>query len=215
MQKYNFTLLKALIPSYTIFKKFGFPRVFFGILEECIEIKGRATHEMEAHTSIAHSNVLTTQQRLALERIVHRPRGDHGVARRANAILLLDDGKSHAQIAEFFYLDDDTVRGWFKRFEAGGWEALERFDWHGGQSHSGCLKLLHRMGFEYRKPKALPRVADEGAQRDFIAFYEGLLNNLPADETVYFADAVHPEYQRRPAFGWVKKWTCRGLTPLL
>lgn len=189
------------------------------------------------------SNFLTTQQRLALERIVHRPRGDHGVARRANAILLLDDGKSYAQIAEFFYLDDDTVRGWFKRFEAGGWEALERFDWQGGQSHltpaqqtalndwletrlcrdtgqirahiaaefgvcyshSGCLKLLHRLGFEYRKPKALPRVADEGAQRDFIAFYEGLLNNLPADETVYFADAVHPEYQTRPAFGWVKK----------
>ena len=27
-------------------------------------------------------------------------------------------------------------------------------------SHSGCLKLLARLGFEYRKPKTLPRVAD-------------------------------------------------------
>ena len=25
-----------------------------------------------------------------------------------------------------------------------------------------------------------------------------------ADEAVYFADAVHPEYQTKPAFGWVK-----------
>jgi len=28
-------------------------------------------------------------------------------------------------------------------------------------SHSGCLKLLRRLGFEYPKPKALPHVADE------------------------------------------------------
>ena len=34
--------------------------------------------------------------------------------------------------------------------------------------------------------------------------YERLLNGLGADEAVYFADAVHPEYQTKPAFGWVK-----------
>jgi len=31
-----------------------------------------------------------------------------------------------------------------------------------------------------------------------------LMQGLPADEAVYFADAVHPEYQTKPAFGWVK-----------
>jgi transposase len=72
-------------------------------------------------------------------------------------------------------------------------------------SHSGCLKLLCRLGFEYRKPKALPHVADETKQAEFIALYEALMNNLPADETVYFADAVHPEHQTKPAFGWVRK----------
>ena len=30
------------------------------------------------------------------------------------------------------------------------------------------------------------------------------MRELPADEAVYFADAVHPEYQSKPAFGWVK-----------
>ena len=52
-------------------------------------------------------------------------------------------------------------------------------------SHLGCVKLLHRLGFEYRKPKALPRVADEVKQADFIDFYESLLNTLPADEAVW------------------------------
>ena len=71
-------------------------------------------------------------------------------------------------------------------------------------SHSGCIKLLARLGFEYRKPKPLPRVASAEKQRDFIALYEKLMRELPADEAVYFADAVHPEYQSKPAFGWVK-----------
>ena len=72
-------------------------------------------------------------------------------------------------------------------------------------SHSGCLKLLRRLGFEYRKPKALPNVADEAKQVEFLALYEALMTNLPADETVYFADAVHPWHQTKPAFGWVRK----------
>lgn len=62
-----------------------------------------------------------------------------------------------------------------------------------------------RVGFEHRKPKALPRVSDEAEQQQFIDMYEKLLNGLPADEAVYFADAVHPEYQARPAYGWMKK----------
>jgi hypothetical protein len=79
-------------------------------------------------------------------------------------------------------------------------------------SHSGCLKMLRRPGFEYRKPKALPRVADEDKQAEFIAFYQDLMTKLPADEAVYFADAVHPEHQTKPAFGWVRKGSNRCLS---
>jgi hypothetical protein len=60
------------------------------------------------------------------------------------------------------------------------------------------------LGFEYRKPKPLAHVASAEKQTAFIAFYERLMRVLPADEAVYFADAVHPEYQTKPAFGWVK-----------
>ncbi len=190
-------------------------------------------------------NFLSAEDRRELEACVRRQREDHGIARRANALLLLDDGKSCVQIAEFLYLDDDTIRGWYKAYRQDGWESVALDGWKGGQarltdeqesalcawlderfcrstgeirahiaaqwyvtySHSGCIKLLARLDYEYRKPKTVPRVADEAKQEEFIARYEALLNALPADEAVYFADAVHPEYQSRPAFGWVRKGT--------
>ena len=36
----------------------------------------------------------------------------HRLARRANALLLLDDGMSCEATAEVLYLDDDTIRTW-------------------------------------------------------------------------------------------------------
>ena len=41
-----------------------------------------------------------------------------GVARRANTILLLDDGWNCAKVAEALCLDHDRVRTWFKRYQA-------------------------------------------------------------------------------------------------
>ena len=65
--------------------------------------------------------------------------------------------------------------------------------------------MLGRLGFQYRKPSALPRVADEDKQAEFIAFYQDLMTKLPADEAVYFADATHEEHQTKPPFSWVRK----------
>ena len=168
---------------------------------------------------------LSSADRIELEACVRRQREDHGIARRANAILLLDDGESCARIAKFLYLDDDTIRGWYKSYWQDGWDALAFDGWKGGQSrmkqaqqvalcawlearfcrstveirahvaaecslnysHSGCIKLLARLGFEYRKPKALPRVADVAKQAEFIAMYDNMLNSLADDEAVYFA----------------------------
>tara|TARA_B110000046_G_scaffold82361_1_gene90647 strand:- start:513 stop:659 length:147 start_codon:yes stop_codon:yes gene_type:complete len=44
-------------------------------------------------------NFLTAADRLELLSCVKRQREDHGVARRANALLLLDDGMSCAKTA--------------------------------------------------------------------------------------------------------------------
>jgi len=72
-------------------------------------------------------------------------------------------------------------------------------------SRSGCIKLLHRLGFDYKKPEQLPAQADEQEQRDFIENYNKLQNHRPEDEIIYFGDAVHPDHQVRPAHGWFHK----------
>ena len=169
---------------------------------------------------------LSSADRIELEACVRRQREDHGIARRANAILLLDDGESCARIAKFLYLDDDTIRGWYKSYQQDGWDALAFDGWKGGQSrmkqaqevalcawlearfcrstveirahvaaecglnysHSGCIKLLARLGFEYRKPQPLPRVASAEKQAAFIDMYEQFLNGLGADEACVWLD---------------------------
>lgn len=55
---------------------------------------------------------LAQVDRRTLEAQGRREREDHGFARRANARLLLDDGKSCQEIAELLYLVDDTIRSW-------------------------------------------------------------------------------------------------------
>jgi transposase len=89
---------------------------------------------MDSVLLIIRSNFLFAANRLELERFLRRHRGEYGIARRANAILLLDKGKPCAEIAEFLYLDDDTIGGWYKVFRKKGWDALALDGWQGGQS---------------------------------------------------------------------------------
>ncbi len=74
---------------------------------------------------------LSAKERTALQAVMRHPSEIHGVARRANAILLLDDGLSCTDVAKVLYLDDDTVRTWFKRYQTGGLDEMKVFDWKG------------------------------------------------------------------------------------
>ena len=56
------------------------------------------------------------------------------VTRRANALVLLDDGWSCQEVADAFLLNDDTIRGWFKLFEQRGIESLTSFDVAGARA---------------------------------------------------------------------------------
>ena len=71
---------------------------------------------------------------LSLNAVCDVNASDHGVARRANSILLLNKGKSCSAIAEYLYLDDDTIRRWYKTYVRDGWEVLAIDGWQGGQS---------------------------------------------------------------------------------
>ena len=88
-------------------------------------------------------NFLNEKQHKELEQITRRSIEPHGVAHRANAILLLDDGKSCSLIAAFLYLDDDTIHTWYIRRAYGQYYA-----------RPGAIKLMHRLGFEYKRPTA-------------------------------------------------------------
>ena len=56
------------------------------------------------------------------------------VTRRANALVLLDDGWSCREVADALLLDDDTIRGWRKLYEQRGIEGLTSFDMGGSAS---------------------------------------------------------------------------------
>ena len=168
----------------------------------------------------------------------------HRLARRANALVLLDDGMSCAAVARVLLLDDDTIRTWYQLYQQDGIEGLAGFGHEGGmcrlssdrqakltawiaetlprttrqvgawierefgvdyQSRSGLVALLHRLGMEHRKPKAISRRLDPAKQEAFIKAYDALLNQLSADETVIFADAVHPTHAVRPVGCWAPK----------
>ena len=168
----------------------------------------------------------------------------HRLARRANALVLLDDGMSCAAVAKVLYLDDDTIRTWHRLYREDGIEGLASFGYEGGacrltgeqrellktwiaetlprttrevgawiarefgieyDGRSGLIALLHRLGMEHRKPKAISRKLDPAKQAAFIKSYEALLNQLSADEAVMFADAVHPTHAARPVGCWAPK----------
>ena len=55
------------------------------------------------------------------------------MTRRANALVLLDDGRSCQQVARALLLNDDTIRDWLKLFEQRGIEGLTSFDMGGSE----------------------------------------------------------------------------------
>lgn len=170
----------------------------------------------------------------------------HRLARRANALVLLDDGMSYAAVARVLLIDDDTVRTWHRLYKEDGIEGLAGFGYEGSacrlsgeqqdklkawitetlprttraigawiekefdiayQGRSGLIALLHRLGMEHRKPKAVSRKLDTAKQAAFIKAYEDLLNHLADDEAVLFGDAVHPTHGIRPVGCWGPKDT--------
>lgn len=78
------------------------------------------------------SGFLTPEQRQNLTILARKATVEHRVARRANALVLLDRGKSCEEVAEFLLLDDDTVRTWYSLFEQTGIKGLS--DFKGGGS---------------------------------------------------------------------------------
>ena len=97
----------------------------------------------------------------------------HRLARRANALVLLDDGMSCASVAKVLYLDDDTIRTWHRLYQEDGIEGLASFGYEG----SACrLTAEQRDRLTAWITEALPRTSREiGAwiAREYGLEYEG------------------------------------------
>lgn len=77
--------------------------------------------------------------------------------------------------------------------------------WRIKYSVSGLNKLLHRLGFTYKKPQGRPHKADPAMQAAFIKTYEKLKASINDDEKIIFIDSVHPTQATKLSYGWIKK----------
>lgn len=68
-------------------------------------------------------------------------------------------------------------------------------------SLSGATDLLRRMGFSYKKAKAVPGKAKKLDQELFILEYY----RLKHEGKIYFVDSTHPEHNPVISYGWIKK----------
>jgi transposase len=187
-----------------------------------------------------YRNFLSPADRAALVEITKDGTEENRVSRRANAILLLDQGMTFREVARVLFIDDSTIRIWLKTFQDGGVEALVLFDLKGGAcalstiqlnelrswatetlppsttevgqfigerfgvdyGRSGLIKLMNRIGFEWKKPEPIPARTDVESQQRFIDAHEDLRNALGPDEAIVYVDAVHPTHQAKPAGCW-------------
>src|SRR3954463_7068369 len=56
---------------------------------------------------------------------------EHRLARRANALVLLDRGMSCEDVGRVLLIDDDTIRTWHRLFEEDGVDGLAGFNYRG------------------------------------------------------------------------------------
>ena len=77
------------------------------------------------------SGFLEPDARADLIALVRNGKAETRLTRRANALLLLDDGMSCTEIAKVLYLDDDTIRHWYRLYSEKGLSWLAEFGYKG------------------------------------------------------------------------------------
>lgn len=96
------------------------------------------------------------------------------------------------EVAEYLYLSSKEVAAYILR------------EFGIAYADKGVVKLLHRLGFSYKKTKQVPAKANRSEQEEFVKELNEVLEKEP-DTVVYFNDGVHPQYNTRPEYGWILK----------
>ena len=88
--------------------------------------------------------------------LVRDGKAETRLTRRANALLLLDDGMSCEAIAKVLYLDDDTIRYWYQMYGEKGLIWLADF---GYQGRACELTAAQQDGLKDWVAQTLPRTS--------------------------------------------------------
>lgn len=72
-------------------------------------------------------------------------------------------------------------------------------------SVEGMTFLLHKLGFVYKKTKAIPAKFDPEKQQEFIKRYEQIKQTKEKEDKIYFLDSSHPQHNNMPFYGWIYK----------
>src|SRR5208337_4798081 len=99
-------------------------------------------------------NFLRPPDRADLVKIARDGLEEHRIARRANAILLLDRGMKFEEVASVLFVDDSTIRAWLKVFDEGGVEELVLFDLKGGTGALSPLQIDELRAWAMEVPPA-------------------------------------------------------------
>lgn len=109
---------------------------------------------MDSARNMIRAGFVSASDHAALLALAKNGAVAHRLGRRANAILLLNDGLSCAEVAKVLFLDDDTVRDWHKLYIESGVAGLTRFEAGGSASHL-CGK--HEEALKAWVAETLPR----------------------------------------------------------
>ena len=69
----------------------------------------------------------------------------------------------------------------------------------------GVTKLLHKLGFVYKKPKIVPGKAMAEKQAEFLERYNEIKKELGTKDQIYFVDSTHPSHNTQLSYGWILK----------
>lgn len=72
-------------------------------------------------------------------------------------------------------------------------------------TEGGAVRLLHRLGFVYKKMKQVPGKADAERQRAFLEEYWKIREKMGEHDKLYFMDGTHPLHNSMPSYGWLPK----------
>jgi transposase len=155
---------------------------------------------------------LSPEDRASLVRLARSGKAEHRVARRANVLVLLDQGESYANIAKFLLLDDQTIRDLERSFETNGLSAVTDFHAHGGP---GALTQTQQDNLKQWVSETLPRTTQQVSayiEQTFGVSYESrsgvikLLHRLGMEFTrpVEIARKLDPEKQQAFIAGYEK-----------